>query len=450
MTFFWKTSQDENDILFINLEEINMKSFVCTLLMRLVFVSLLGFTVQQVNAMSVTYEGTVFEITSSLQQVVLTLSAGNDLSNIANSINYGVVEVRPLSIETDVIDGDFSVTVSDNPNILHGYRFLTFLRDPCLSIHDEINDLERELGTAQRDGSSARRLNFIRGEITRKQNELEICIQQHQNAGVNFNSPVPVHRSMDLFRTSVDDSSIRDIRIFYRILDEDDFDWARNQGYEIPNILTYEDLLDKAQAATADTQVSVTDITLEEGNIRVDVNMEIEWGPFSYNVGGNILLEIEPSDSYNFRHLIRLELIDFSFPLDSIFNFLFPRIEQGVENAIKLLNTGINQELTDSIQNLFDEGITVTLLEVAEEVDGVHLSMAWGLIQGMPNDPCQSIRNEIIQLENELAALQSEGDLQNVEDNIVGEILQKQSELDSCRNLTRMDVIFNFNQFSNR
>jgi hypothetical protein len=87
----------------------------------------------------------------------------------------------------------------------------------------------RELDTARRDGASQNTINALERTLAARGRELDACLAAAGVLGVDFQQPLPIARSGDLFRTAPGDARDDGIRLLVRVLTSGDVDALNEQ-----------------------------------------------------------------------------------------------------------------------------------------------------------------------------------------------------------------------------
>lgn len=382
--------------------------------------------------MRITYSGTVREITSDVEEAIADLAEGREPESRA--VQRGTVEVRPIDIEGSISGGDFNVTVNDNPDVLHGYRFLVAgeLTDPCEAARDGAFEARRELDIALRDGASQNTIRFLEQRLNERKRELDNCIREAGLPGVDFRSPLRMFRSMDLFRTAVENVAVDNIRLFVRILTPADVETLnRLLG---ANLSTFFSNADLAQMVGNNTprNITVSSVRTRGGRLRIEFTAT---GPLELEVDGSMEVEVEPSLSHNFRELLSMKLVEFDLEgvLGEAAEKLVKEAREGAERAVSTTQVQLNTRLANDLRRLFDRGATATLLSVEEAVEGIRVSIVVGFLLGSRRDPCQAIRDDMRSRIQEIFVAERDGVRPDIINQLRGQLDAKRRELRLCR-----------------
>lgn len=382
--------------------------------------------------MSITYSGIIREITSDVEEAIAWLAAGREPES--RVVRQGTVEVRPINVEGRISGGNFSATVDDDPDQLNGYRFLVAgeLTDPCAAARQRASEARRQLEIAIRDGASQNAIRLLEQTLNERKRELKNCVRGAGISGVGFRSPLRMFRSMDLFRTAVENVTIGNLRAFVRILTPDDVD-ALNRLFGT-NLQTFFSNADLAQLVGNNTppNITISSVRTQGGRVRIEF---IAAGPLGQDVGGSMEVEVEPSLSHNFRTMVSMQLAEFDLEgvLGEFAETFIKEARGGAERAVSVTEAQLNATLANGLDRLFDLGGTATLLGVEEAANGIRVSIVVGFLLGSREDPCQAIRDEMRRRTQEIAAAVRDGVREDIINQLRTQLEAKRRELRSCR-----------------
>jgi hypothetical protein len=351
--------------------------------------------------MSIRYSGTVYRVTSSLEEALARLLRG--LEPDADPIPAGIIEVA--GSQADIDDGSFAITVSDRPDVFEPYRLKVTERvlDPCADERSWLRSMQSQLEVARREGLSSQALRGLGQRVREAHQRLNECVQRNAPAGP---ATMPlVFRSLDVYRTG--NAEEDDLRVYIRALSSADWQFLRTtHGVTVTERIPYQTLRAEIEKQLPPGMKIDLVSRVNANTIRLDIRTV----KATFSVRGHINIRLEPSIGSNYRSFIRVTRseVDLHGIIGGIAG-LAVREEELADRAVASFEAGLNNDLASQLGRLFEMNGSLTVGDIIAEREGFRIIAMIGVLVGGRKDPCQRLRDRVLIQERELAVSLREG-----------------------------------------